>query len=30
MKLNPPETAPKDVLILAAFNRRLYPAVWCF
>jgi len=30
MKLNPPETAPKDELILALFGqvKYLYPAVW--
>jgi len=28
MKLNPPETAPKDALILAAFGTELHPAVW--
>jgi len=32
MKLNPPETAPKDgTIILALFNssRNLAPAIWC-
>jgi len=28
MKLNPPDTAPKDALILAAFGTDMYPAVW--
>jgi len=28
MKLNPPETAPKNALILAAFGTDLFPAVW--